>query len=75
MLIRICGLRTSWQKSVTLIPKNSRACLAKQDQAGSYNLCGLQLNYDEQLFKQRSVTLSFNINILYLSYGIYMYIR
>ena len=34
--VNTCGLRTSWQKFVTLIPKNTRACLAKLDQAGSY---------------------------------------
>ena len=30
------------------IPKNTRTCLVKQDQAG---LCGLQLNYDKQFNK------------------------
>ena len=35
-LMRTCGLRTSWQKFATLIPKNTRTCLAKQNQAGSY---------------------------------------
>ena len=45
-LIRTCGLRTSWQKFATLIPKNTRTCLAKQNQAGSYMCSGLQLNYD-----------------------------
>ena len=39
-LIRTCGLRTSWQKFATLIPKNTRTCLAKQDQAGSYIYVG-----------------------------------
>ena len=29
-------MRTSWQKFATLIPKNTRTCLAKQNQAGSY---------------------------------------
>ena len=39
-LTRTCGLRTSWQKFATLIPKNTRTCLAKQDQAGSYIYVG-----------------------------------
>ena len=34
LLIRT--LRTPWQKFATLIPKNTRTCLAKQNQAGSY---------------------------------------
>ena len=33
---RTCGLRTSWRKFANLIPKNTRTCLADQDQAGSY---------------------------------------
>ena len=35
-VIRTCGLRTYWQKFGTLIPKNMRTCLAKQNQADSY---------------------------------------
>ena len=42
-LIRNCGLRTSWQKFAPLIPKNTRTCLAKQDQAGSYMWVTLKL--------------------------------
>ena len=34
--IRTSGLRTSEQNVATLISKNTRTCLAKQDQAGSY---------------------------------------
>ena len=34
--ITTCELRTSWQKFATSIPKNTRTCLAKQDQEGSY---------------------------------------
>ena len=39
----ISGLRTSLQKFFTLIPKNSRTCLAKQGQAGSYMLVTFKL--------------------------------
>ena len=34
-LIRTSGLRTSRQKFAALILKNTRTCLAKQDQTGS----------------------------------------
>ena len=30
------NLVDSWQKFATLIPKNTRTCLTKQDQTGSY---------------------------------------
>ena len=31
-------LRTSWQKFSIFIPKNTRNCLAKQDQAGVFSV-------------------------------------
>ena len=34
--MRNSGLRTCWQKFATIIPKNVRTCLAKQNQEGSY---------------------------------------
>ena len=34
-LMRTCGLKTCWQKFGTLIPKNVKTCLPKQNQAGS----------------------------------------
>ena len=34
-LIGACGLRTCWREFGTLIPKNMRTLLAKQNQTGS----------------------------------------